>query len=226
MFKNYLKQNKKLIIQGFVLSSLLLTLAYILYSLNYNHASSVDTVFYNFKIAIIDDNIPVVPIFFFGYNLSFIFWFFAPFLIVKSGKKKTMFFILNFLVTLIICNLILYMFPSKIDRVLEGLYNTNYNSFGWKLLNIVYKVDGGTIEYNLLPSTHCANSVVYYQALKDDKIPVKYRKIGHVCAIIVTISTLLIKQHYFLDSVVGVLIPLIVRFILDKLLKGKYYEDN
>lgn len=228
MISSIIKNNNKrrLIIQGFILSVLLLILAAVLYRITFIHASQVDPLVYDVKIPIIDDKIPVIPIFFIGYNLSFIYWFFAPFYIVMSGKKNTLKFVLIFVVTLTICNLILYFYPTKLDRIAEGLFDPANNSFGYKLLHICYNVDGGVIEYNLLPSTHCANSVVYYQALKHKSIPKHIQNIALISTIIVSISTLFIKQHYFIDVVVGILIPIIVKLIIDIILRYKSNENH
>lgn len=211
------KKKYTFLIQGLLLSILLLTFADILYKITFNHAISVDPNLYNVKIAFIDDKIPVLPIFFIGYNLGFIYWFFAPFYILKTGKKKTIVFIYTFVITLLVCNLILYFFPAKLDRVAEGLFDPNKNTFGWKLLRICYNMDGGLVGYNLLPSTHCANCVLYYQALKDGNIPKIIQNAALFSTVIVSLSTLFIKQHYFLDSLTGILIPIIIKIVIEKI---------
>ena len=210
-------QKIKVIIQGFVMSVLLLSFAAILYNITFNHAEKLDPMLYDVKIPIIDDKIPAIPVFFFGYNLGFIYWFFASFFIVLTGKKKTYKFIVTFVITIIICNLILYFFPAKLDRVAEGLYDPSHTGFLWKLMHICYSVDGGFVGYNLLPSTHCANSILFYQAMKDDVIDIKFQRVALVSTIIVIVSTLLTKQHYFIDVVAGVLIPIIMKSIIDKI---------
>lgn len=212
-------KNKRIrfIIQGLIFSALLLIFADILYKITFNHAKAVDPNLYNVKIDFIDDRIPILPIFFIGYNLGFIFWFFAPFFILKTSKENIKDFITKFVVTLMICNLILYFFPAKLDRVQEGLFDLKNNTFGWKLLRICYNIDGGLVEYNLFPSTHCANCVIYYLALKNDNIPIRIQRIALFSTIIVCLSTLFIKQHYFIDSVAGVLIPIIVNFVINKI---------
>lgn len=58
-------QKIKVIIQGFVMSVLLLSFAAILYNITFNHAEKLDPMLYDVKIPIIDDKIPAIPVFFF-----------------------------------------------------------------------------------------------------------------------------------------------------------------
>ena len=218
------KQRKRLV-QGLILSVSLLLVSDVLYRITFGHAAKLDPLVYDVKIAFIDDKIPIIPLFFFGYNLAFIFWFFAPFFIIQTGKKNVINFVILYLLTLIVCNLILYFLPTKLDRVAEGLFDPSHNSFGWKLLHICYNVDGGLIEYNLFPSTHCSNSIVFYLGLRNEIIPKKIQRAGLISTIIVIISTLLTKQHFFIDVAGGVIIPLVIYFVLNKV-KKDLYENN
>lgn len=198
------------LMQGFVLSVLLQCITALLYRIPYLHAAALDPAVFNVKLPAVDDLIPVVPIFFFGYIWSYVYWFFAPFFIIRTGRKKTWEFIVSYTVVLLICSLIMYGFPTKIDRVAEGLWEPYQSGFFWDLLHICYNVDGGSVSYDLLPSMHCANCVLYCLALRDEHIPKKIRTASLLSAILVIVSTLLTKQHYFLDAVTGVLIPLLV----------------
>lgn len=213
---------KKRILQGFVLSAILLGITEILYRIPYIHAAALDPMVHNVKIPEIDDRIPVIPVFFFVYIWSYAYWFFAPFFIIRTGRKKTREFIITFISALIICSLILFFFPTKIDRAAEGLLSSSHESFFWDLLRICYRVDGGEVSYNLLPSMHCANCILYYQALKDKAVPVKIRVAALISTIFIIASTLFTKQHYFLDVVAGVLIPILAGFAVKGI--GRFFE--
>lgn len=197
---------------GFVLSVLLLCITDILYRIPFQHAADLTTYAYDVKLPAIDDRIPVLPPFFFGYIWSYAYWFFAPFFIIRTGKENTWDFTITYVVTLIACSLILYYFPTRMDRVAEGLWDPSRKGFFWDLLHICYNMDGGDFNCNLLPSMHCGNSVLYYQAMRRREIPYRFRLAALLSTILVIASTLLTKQHYFLDAVTGVLIPVIVRF--------------
>lgn len=209
LLKAHPQQTK--LLTGFVLSVLLLCITEILYKIPYRHAAALDPQVFSVKLPAIDDRIPVVPVFFFGYIWSYAYWFFSPFFILQTGKEKIRVFLITYVVTLIFCSLILYFFPTKIDRVAEGLWDPSLSGFFWRLLHICYNVDGGNVSYNLLPSMHCANCVIFYQALRDDKIPYRFQMAALFSTVLVIISTLLTKQHFFLDVVTGILIPIIIR---------------
>lgn len=196
---------------GFVLSALLLGMIEVLYKIPFRHALALDPQVFSVKIPTIDDRIPVIPVFFLAYIWAFVYWFFAPFFIVKTGKEKTLDFVTAFTVSVLLCSLILYFFPTKIDRVAEGLWDPSRQGFFWTLLRIGYNVDGGSTSYSLLPSLHCTNSVLYYQAMRNEKIPRKVRWAALVSTVLIVLSTLFTKQHFFLDAVTGVLLPVIVR---------------
>lgn len=205
------RPRRKQILAGFLLSVLLLCITDILYRIPFQHAAAPGVRVYNVKIPAIDDRIPVIPVFFFGYIWSYAYWFFAPFFILRTGKKKTWEFVVTYIVTLLVCFLILYFFPTKIDRVAEGLWDPSLRGFFWELLHICYNVDGGKVSYDLLPSMHCANCILFYQGMRDDAVPRAFRTAALVSTVLVIVSALLTKQHYFLDAVTGVLLPLLIR---------------
>ena len=197
------------LLQGFALSVLLLYITHVFYKIPFDHAVA-GAPDYDVKLPAIDDRIPAVPVFFLGYLWAYAFWFFAPFFVLKTGKQKTWDLFFAFTATMIVCSAILYIFPTNLDRVAEGLWDPEKNTFFWRWVRICYNMDGGLYGHALLPSLHCSNCAVFYLFLRDNGRPRWVRPAALFSTLLVAASTLLIKQHYFLDAVTGLGIPLLV----------------
>ena len=74
-----------------------------------------------------------------------------------------------------------------------------------KMLQFIYNMDGGTSPSNLFPSIHCYASWLCYRGLNGAKeIPKWYQNFSLVFAVLVIISTQVLKQHYVVDAVAGI----------------------
>ena len=74
-----------------------------------------------------------------------------------------------------------------------------------KMLQFIYNMDGGTSPSNLFPSIHCYVSWLCYRGLNGAKeIPKWYQNFSLVFAVLVIISTQVLKQHYVVDAVAGI----------------------
>ena len=204
----------KKIIQGFVFSASFLGLTALVYTICFRHAAGGAIAPIDVKIPALDDMIPVIPVMFFGYIWSYIYWFFAPFFILKTGKRHVREFVITYACTLIISGLILYFLPTANDRVAAGLWDLTKNDFGSKLLRMCYNLDGRETEYCLLPSLHCANCVLYHQGMQSEKIPRGFRLAALFSTRLVAVSALCIKQHYVVDVLAGFLLPMLVHRIV------------
>lgn len=164
---------------------------------------------YSTKIDIIDNNIPLVPIFAIVYIYSYIFWFCAPIAASIADKEQFKKFIIGQFIAYFI-GFIIYIFaPTIMNRETEGILKTASEN-NWWLLSLIYKLDGGKIAFNLCPSYHCLTSTYCYLAVrKQKKISVFYKIYSFVLAILICLATLFIKQHYFLDLVFGVSISIL-----------------
>lgn len=80
----------------------------------------------------------------------------------------------------------------------------------------MYDFDNGNIAYDLLPSYHCILTLCcYFGVCRRKKISLPFRIFSLVSVILIILSTLFTKQHYFLDVVDGIALT-IVTFLLVK----------
>jgi len=181
------------------------------------------------KIDVIDDAIPFVKIFILIYVFSFYFWISNATLIIGKSKKS---YILNCFIALyiaqIICNIIFLVFPTHIDRVAEGvLANIQSNSFIDFLCRYIFKNDGWEIGRNLFPSMHCLDAIFYCIVFHKQKEFSKGHKIySYIIGILICASTVLTKQHYFVDVISGAGLAIICYIIVQKWNPGEKIEQK
>lgn len=172
-------------------------------------------------IPVIDNNIPYCPYFFIQiYFLAYGFWFIAP-LWISTGKKENF---INFMIYGTIASFIGFFWfifmPSYMNREAEGLLHladdikTPFTRF---LMKSIISMDTGKIAWNMCPSYHCmASALCAFGVLKIKEHCVGTQVGFSVMAILVFASTVLVKQHYFIDIIGGIAVAtipfLIVRF--------------
>ena len=83
-----------------------------------------------------------------------------------------------------------------------------------RCLKFVYLMDGGNSPSNLFPSIHCYVSWLSWRGVsKSENIPKWYQHFSLTFAILIIISTQVLKQHYLVDAIAGVaLVELAWRF--------------
>ena len=110
--------------------------------------------------------------------------------------------------------------PTYIDRAAEGVYKYSEQPgvIGW-MIRFVYSNDGvGDRGYNLFPSYHCLISMCCYLGVrKRPEISKGYKVYSFIMTILICMSTVFIKQHYFLDIVGGLAVPAICFAVIYKI---------
>lgn len=161
------------------------------------------------KIAWIDDHIPLLPIFITVYVFSYLFWILGPMVVSKGTKEHFKDFLMGMLVAYLIGAVIFTVWPTRMDRVAENLLNQN-SGFLNGLLQGIYQMDGGNYGTNLCPSYHCLISTCCWMGVANRKEYAKwYRYFCAVLCVLIFASTVLCKQHYFIDIPVGIIIAYI-----------------
>lgn len=158
------------------------------------------------KIPFIDDRIPIVAIFVIPYLVSLPFWLGGTVLASLTEKKNFYTYISGLWFAYFTGTLIFTFIPTYIDRVAEGLIQySNQPGFFNFLFKVVYLSDGGNYGYCLFPSYHCMISLFCYLGVrKRNEVPKGTRVFMLVMTILICMSTVFIKQHYFIDVIGGV----------------------
>jgi membrane-associated phospholipid phosphatase len=145
----------------------------------------------------IDASIPFVPQFVLPYLLYYP-WVMLPVPILRS-RAEFYHAVSAFLVAQLVAMTIFMIFPSHMTRpavVGDGLTH--------EMVRTLYRLDNG---FNLIPSLHVAHSVLvalFFRALRPKLFPA-------VAAgtLLISVSTVLIKQHYFLDIPAGMALAIV-----------------
>lgn len=81
------------------------------------------------------------------------------------------------------------------------------NTLSEKILALVYSLDGGNSPSNLFPSIHCYVSWMCWKGVEgSEKVPKWYQRFSLVFAILIIISTQVLKQHYIVDAAAALLL--------------------
>lgn len=135
---------------------------------------------------------------------GFIFWLFRSGLLVicwRQDGEMDMFyrFVATDLTIHLICFLIFILVPTtNIRPEIAG------DTISQKVLLLVYALDGGSAPSNLFPSIHCYVSWMCWKGVAGSSaIPKWYQKFSLVFAVLVIISTQVLKQHYIVDAVLA-----------------------
>ena len=157
----------------------------------------------------LDRAVPLIPQFIWIYVLAFPFW--AVNYILASQREKDGFyrFVATDLTVHFACFVFFLILPTtNIRPEIVG------NTWSEQLLKFVYMMDGASTPSNLFPSIHCYVSWLSWRGVrKSEKIPKWYQYFSLIFAILIIISTQVLKQHYLVDAIAGVgLVELSWRF--------------
>lgn len=149
-----------------------------------------------------DRAVPLLPEFVWIYILAFPFWACNYILAAQRGKDMFYRFVATDLTVHAACFLIFLLLPTtNIRPEIPG------NTISEVMLRIIYALDGGQSPANLFPSIHCYVSWLCWKGVKGaEKIPKWYQNFSLVFAVLVIISTQVLKQHYIVDAAAGILL--------------------
>ena len=146
---------------------------------------------------IIDKNIPFNNIAIIPYCFWYFLIFFVPYYLYLKDKNTLCKYIGSYILCVIISNIIFIVYPSMVIRP-DIKPDNILNFITW----FIYKIDDPAI--NCLPSLHCAVAMLFSLSSFDShKLSIRYKTLITIFSIIIMISTLVIKQHVFIDLVVG-----------------------
>ncbi len=151
----------------------------------------------------LDDMIPLIAWTSVFYLTCYLIWV-INYLIAALDEEKKMrtFFTADFIIKTICFGCFIFI-PAMIVRP-----EISGNGFFDWVMNVIYTVDSPT---ELMPSMHCTQSWFCWIAVRNnDRIPKAYKIFTLVFVLAICISTVTTKQHYVLDSVVGVFLAEII----------------
>ena len=147
----------------------------------------------------VDDRIPFFAPFIIFYILAYVQWIINYLLIAREGKVFCYHFIYGDVISKLFCLVFFLFFPTTLGRpAVTG------HSICDQLVRLVYQIDAPV---NLFPSIHCLESwCCIHAALRMKKTPRWYLPITIMMSFCVFASTLLVKQHVFIDIFGGILV--------------------
>ena len=147
----------------------------------------------------VDDRIPFFAPFIIFYILAYVQWIINYLLIAREGKAFCYHFIYGDVISKLFCLVFFLFFPTTLVRP-----EVTGHSICDQLVRLVYQLDAPV---NLFPSIHCLDSwCCIHAALRMKKTPRWYLPITIVMSFCVFASTLLVKQHVFVDIFGGILV--------------------
>lgn len=147
----------------------------------------------------VDDRIPFFAPFIIFYILAYVQWIINYLLIAREGTAFCYHFIYGDVISKLFCLIFFLFFPTTLVRP-----EVTGHSICDQLVRLVYQIDAPV---NLFPSIHCLESwCCIHAALRMKKTPRWYLPITIVMSFCVFASTLLVKQHVFVDIFGGILV--------------------
>ena len=164
----------------------------------------------------LDKRIPLLPCMIVVYLGAYISWA-VGFLLLCREKNEIRyegFAALN--IAEIVSMIIFIIFPTEMARpeiIGDGIFE--------KITMIIYNLDTPD---NLFPSLHCLYNWFFFRiSLKCDKVDKKYRICTFIIAILVFVSTVMVKQHLFMDIIGGIIVVEVGMLVANKFDLGRIY---
>ena len=173
--------------------------------------------YHNLSLAL-DTKIPLIPAFILVYFGCYIFWGINYLLVsLREEEIKYRFFTAD-LYARIICFLFFVFYPTT--NVRPELVGNGIFVQGMRFL---YQIDEPV---NLFPSIHCMASWFCCIGIRGDKkVPVWYKIVSVMIAVLVFISTLVTKQHVIVDVIGGVAVAELTWFVSCRTNGWKIYRN-
>ena len=176
---------------------------FVVNSLIYSGSSILTANRYHYDFTtVLDRAVPVLPVFVWFYILAFPFWAVGYVLAARRGKDMFYRFVATDLTIHFICFICFILIPTtNIRPEIAG------DTISEKLLLLVYSLDGGNSPSNLLPSIHCYVSWMCWKGVAgSEKVPKWYQIFSLIFAVLIIISTQVLKQHYLVDAVAALIL--------------------
>lgn len=171
---------------------------------------------YDFSV-FIDDRLPFVPFFVLFYILAYLQWAWHYLFHYRKSREVCYHLATADIIAKLICLVFFLVLPAEIVRpeiTGDGI---------WEFLTgLIYAAD---TPHNLFPSIHClASWLCFRAALEMKNTPKWYAPAQLVFSILVFASTVLIKQHFFVDIFAGIAVVEIGWFLSKRFRLWRIFE--
>ena len=161
----------------------------------------------------IDDKIPFVLVFIIPYVFWYLMLFIMPYKMYQKDKTNFYKYIITTILIVVIANIIFICYPTIVNRP-----EISGNNILILLTKLIYSID--TPALNCFPSLHCGFSMLFILHIcTSRKQSNSFKIFTLISSILVMASTLLIKQHVFIDLIAGDILSTIVYLIIRKDIK-------
>ena len=159
----------------------------------------------------LDSKIPFNIIGIIPYCIWYFFLFIIPFIYYRKDKKVYIKYLICYVLMSLVGDIIYFIYPTYVNRpAIEG------SGILYYMAKIVFAVDNPPV--NCFPSLHCAIAVLWILfTTKEIKLKWYYKVSIIIISLLIIPSTLIIKQHVIIDTVVGVILSLIIYIVISKL---------
>ena len=203
------KLNKKLIIPTIVALAIYLT--------SYSLPKSLNHTTLHYVSLPIDDLIPCFSWAIIIYVLAFFQWILGAIIVNMNDTDKGYYCISCFIIGSLIGMCVFIIYPTAIVQKPLQVHNI-FDAF----TNLIYAIDSNT---NCLPSFHCFVSWTFTRCLfKYDNLSIRFKFLFLLFSILVFASTVLTKQHYFIDIPTGILLAEISLLLAKRINFKKLFE--
>lgn len=176
-----------------------------------NHFSFIEAktlISFNFELTI-----PFIPWTVWIYMSDYLYVVLTFMMLKKTVNINRAFY--SFMFFCIVSMFVFYLYPTVFPRPI-----VEYSGITGFLLKILHSIDTPN---NCFPSLHVGMSfLLSYMYLYEQK---KYFVLFFVWAILISLSTLTSKQHYFIDIIGGMALSLISLFIINKVILRKHSKS-
>lgn len=170
---------------------------------------------YDFSIPL-DDMIPFVPFMIVFYILAYVTWVVGFIVIGRESRQVCYEVCVAEQIAKMMCLIAFLVIPSTLVRP----EITGNGIFDW-LTNLIYQMDSPD---NLLPSIHCLeNWICFRGAMRCKKVGKGYKITIFISALLVFASTVMVKQHVFVDIVAAIAVVETGLFFAKRFNLGRIY---
>lgn len=190
----------------------------ILNFLVYNGSNFLVGSHYHYNLAIkLDSMVPFVPAFISIYLLAFLLWIIGYIVIARENEEICYHYTSAEMIAKIICFIIFLILPTTMVRP-----EITGNGIWSLICKFVYLIDEPV---TLFPSIHCLESWMCFRgSLPLRKVGKTYKIIMFISAVLVFLSTILVKQHVIVDIFGGILVVEIGLLIAKKFKTGTIFK--